>query len=321
MRLSFSFIGNLMSKNMLLAMGSWPRIIVLLSIVAALAHATPIAKAQRAPAAAPVTLTTTLVKTGLFLISGGGANTLVRLSPAGLILVDGKLSDNYTPLIKKVKNISKFIDLPIQVVIVTNHNKDRCGTNTNFITARIPIIGQGNVTTNLSADHGADGKLSPPTITYARDYTLRLGGVEARLAHYGNAYSDDDTVVYFPNLKVVAVGDLFTPDTPVPDFSGGGSLLGWGPVLAQILKLDFDVAVPSKGPIVSRDDIIAFKTKIDILVARARRLIENGVHKDQLLAQLDAEDLGWRFRLTGENLDRFYAQLSSGKVVSDNPSR
>jgi hypothetical protein len=31
--------------------------------------------------------------------------------------------------------------------------------------------------------------------------------------HFGNAYTDGDTVVYFPNLKVVSVGDLFTPNT------------------------------------------------------------------------------------------------------------
>ena len=47
-------------------------------------------------------------------------------------------------------------------------------------------------------------------------------------------------MVYFRNLKVVAVGDLFSA-IPDPDFDAGGSLMGWGPVLAQILKLDFDI--------------------------------------------------------------------------------
>jgi len=309
-----------MLRNMLSAQRPWPRIIVLLSIMAAFAHGMPIAKAQSAPASAPVTLTTTLVKTGLFLITGGGANTLVRLSAAGLILVDGKLPSNYGALISKVKTISKFIDLPVQVVIVTNHNEDRDGTNAKFIAAGIPIIGQENVKTNLSAVRHADGRLPPPTITYAHDYTLRLGGVEARLVHYGNAYSDDDTVVYFPNLKVIAVGNLVTPNTPSPDFLAGGSLADWGPVLAQILKLDFDVVVPSTGPVMARDDLVAFKTKIDILVARARRLVASGVGKDQLLARLDPEDFGWRFSFNEREVDRLYAQLSESTLVSDHPS-
>ena len=55
-----------MFKNMLSAKRSWPCTIVLVSIVGVLAHVASTTKAQSAPASAPVTLTTTLVKTGLF---------------------------------------------------------------------------------------------------------------------------------------------------------------------------------------------------------------------------------------------------------------
>jgi hypothetical protein len=68
--------------------------------------------------------------------------------------------------------------------------------------------------------------------------------------------------------------------------------LDWGPALAQILKLDFDVLVPSKGAMITRDDLIPFKTKIEILIPRARALVNKGVPKDRLLAQLNPEDLG-----------------------------
>ena len=68
---------------------------------------------------------------------------------------------------------------------------------------------------------------------------------------------------------LVAVGDLVAA-TPDPDYAAGGSLVGWGPVLADVLKLDFDVVVPGSGPPMSRADLVAFKTKIDTLVTRAR---------------------------------------------------
>jgi hypothetical protein len=45
------------------------------------------------------------------------------------------------------------------------------------------------------------------------------------------------------------VGDLFAA-TPDPDFSSSGSLVGWGMVLAEILKLDSDVIVRGRGPTV-----------------------------------------------------------------------
>lgn len=257
-----------------------------------------------------------LVKTGLFLISGGGGNSLLRLSANGEILVDGKRAENYAALKSKIRTIARITDMPVRVVILTNYHNDRSGTNANFLAAGAKVIGQENVAKSLATYHPSSEKIAPPTMTYAQDNTLRLGGVEARLMHFGNAYTDGDTVVYFPNLKVIAVGDLFVPNGPKPDFSGGGSLVNWGPVLAQVLKLDFDVVVPSKGLMITRDELVAFKTKLDVLVARARTLVKKGTPKKQLMAHLDTADFGWRLSFSEGDIDRFYAELSSDKVVS-----
>jgi hypothetical protein len=67
--------------------------------------------------------------------------------------------------------------------------------------------------------------------------------------------------------------------------------------------------VPSTGPMVSRADLEAFKTRIDTLLSRASALVRQGVAKDQLMTQLKTDDLGWRFSFTSEQLDRFYAEL------------
>jgi len=272
---------------------------------------------QRGNGSQEAKLNIQLVKTGLFLISGGGANSLMRLSANGEILVDGKRLENHAALMSQVRTISRITDMPVRVVILTNHHEDRAGTNAKFLAAGAQIIAQENVASHLATYHPSSGQISPPTITYPNDYALRLGGVEVKLMHFGNAHTDGDTVAYFPNLKVVAVGDLFTPDTPDPDFSGGGSLVDWGPVLGQILKLDFDVVVPSKGPMITRDDLVAFKTKIEILVSRARALVNRGVPKEQLLAQLNPEDFGWQFNFSPDNIDRFYTELSPSKMVSE----
>jgi cyclase len=294
------------------------RIIALLAIglVASLPLA---AEGQPGSGSQEVKLNIQLLKTGLFLISGGGANSLLRLSANGLILVDGKRPTNYAALKSQVRTISRITDTPVRVVIITNYHEDHSGTNAKFLAAGAQIIAQENVAKSLATYDPSNEKIAPPTITYANDYTLRLGGVDVKLMHFGNAYTDGDTVVYFPNLKVVAVGDLFTPDTPSPDFSGGGSLVEWGPVLAQILKLDFDVVVPSKGPMITRDDLVAFKTKIEILVTRARTLVTKRIPKDQLLAQLGIGDFGWQFNFSSGDIDRFYAELSSSNMVGEHP--
>jgi cyclase len=293
------------------------RVIALLAMVGVATSSAVAAEEQRGSGSQEPKLNIQLVKTGLFLITGGGANSLLRLSPYGEILVDGKRAQNYAALKSQVRTISRITDMPVRAVILTNHHEDRSGTNAKFLAAGAQIIAQENVASHLAPDHPPTAQIPPPTITYSNDYTLRLGGVEVQLKHFGNAHTDGDTVVYFPNLKVVAVGDLFTPDTPDPDFSQGGSLVNWGPVLGQILKLDFDVVAPSKGPMITRDDLIAFKTKIEILVSRARALVNKGIPKEQLLAKLNPEDFSWQFNFSPDDIDRFYAELSSTKMVSE----
>jgi glyoxylase-like metal-dependent hydrolase (beta-lactamase superfamily II) len=293
------------------------RVIALLAMVGVVTSSAVAAEEQRGSGSQEPKLDIQLVKTGLFLISGGGANSLMRLSANGEILVDGKRPENHAVLMSQVRKISRITDMPIRVVILTNHDEDRAGTNAKFLAAGAQIIAQENVATHLAADHPPTGQIPLPTITYSNEYTLRLGGVEVKLMHFGNAHTDGDTVAYFPNLKVVAVGDLFTPDTPDPDFSGGGSLVDWGPVLGQILKLDFDVVAPSKGPMISRDDLVAFKTKIEIFVSRARSLVNRGVPKEQLLAQLNLENFGWQFNFSPDDIDRFYTELAPSKLVSE----
>jgi cyclase len=251
-------------------------------------------------------LTVQLVKTGLYVINGQGSNSVLRLSANGLILVDGKLPGNYDALRARAKKIS---DQPFRALILTGCDESSTGTNAKFVEHGSHIVAQENVKQNLAACNLSGDAMAPAIVTYGSTYQIHLGGIEAQVLHFGNAYSNSDTVVYFPNLKVVAVGDLFSAK-PAPDFAAGGSLVGWGAVLAQVLKLDFDVAIPSTGPAITRADLEAFKTKIDTMVARATGLVKQGVPKDQLMAQLKTADLGWQLTFSGDQLDSFYAELS-----------
>lgn len=88
-----------------------------------------------------------------------------------------------------------------------------------------------------------DGKLAG-NCDALRPRAVRRSRSPAHVFRY--AVSSGDKVVYFSNFEGVAAGDLFDP-TPDPDFSAGGSLVGWGRVPGQILKPDFDVVVPRHG--------------------------------------------------------------------------
>jgi cyclase len=247
-----------------------------------------------------------LIKTGLYLVSGGGANTLVRMSGNGLVLVDGKLPDSYIYLRAKLKRIT---DEPVRALILTNADPGHTGTNAKFLQAGAHLIANRDVGLPISAnDSPLPAGALPPIITFDREYTLKIGGIEAQLFHYGRAHTGGDTVVYFPNLKVVALGDIYAA-FPNPDYANGGSLVGWGQVLAQVMKLDFDLAIPSSGEPITKADLQAFQTKVDILVSRATRLVKTGVPKDQLMTQLKTDDLAWSFDFNANQINSFYAEL------------
>lgn len=217
------------------------------------------------PAPADPGMSTDLVKTGLYLIQGGGGNVLLRFSASGLILVDGKLPGNHRALMTQVRRASKMTDLPLRVLLLTGPSEPHAGTNPQFIAAKVAIVAHQNLLNRLP---DAARPVPPQAIAFDRDYTLRMGGVEVRMLHPGAARTDSDAVAFFPDLKVLAVGDLFTADAPQIDAASGGSLPGWSRALDEVLALDFDVVVPGHGPLVGRPELKRLKDRIDSAIAR-----------------------------------------------------
>jgi len=246
-----------------------------------------------------------LVKAGLYVFTGKGNNSLLRLSANGLIVVDGKLPGSYDDLVARVEKTSRQ---PIRCLILTDSSEASAANAVNFLKNGTVVILQQNLAEKFIATN-FQGKAPAGLVTYDREYQIHMGGIEAQLMHFGKAYSNGDTVVYFPNLKTIALGNLYAV-TPNPNFAAGGSLVQWPLVLEQVLRLDFDTAVPANGPAISKAELQSFEAKLYRLTERARRLVNDGVSKDQLLSQLNTNDLGWNLDFTPEQLDRFYMELS-----------
>jgi cyclase len=252
-----------------------------------------------------------MLKPNLYVVPGGGANSIVRVTKDGVILVDTKLPGeaNYNGLIEQIKTVTPQ---PVKVVIVTHHHADHTGNNDRFIAAGAQVIGHEQLAKNLDT-YKFDPLPAKPTTTYTKDYTVKLGGAQVRVLHLGNAHTGGDSVVYFPDVKVVATSDAVTVGTggPLVDYAGGGSALGWTPVLDAMLQLDFDTAVPGAGEVQTKADVQAFRMKFTTVIDRARELVKKGVPKEQLLMQIKTDDIGWAPRIP--QVDAFYAELSKGR--------
>jgi cyclase len=249
-----------------------------------------------------------MVKPGLYVVPGGGSNSLVRVTTDGVILVDTKLPGeaNYNALMEQIRSVTMQ---PVKTVIVTHHHADHTGNNDRFIAAGAQIIGHEQLSKNLDT-YQFDPRPAKPSTTYDKpEYSVRLGGVEVRVLHLGRAHTGGDSVVYFPDLKVIATSDAVTTGTqgPLADYAGGGSFGEWSRVLDAMLKLDFEAAVPGAGPVLTKADVESFRAKFNTVMTRASELVGRGVAKDQLLMQLKTDDIGWAPR--APQIDPFYEEL------------
>jgi cyclase len=251
-----------------------------------------------------------MLKPNLYVVPGGGANSIVRVTNEGVILVDTKLPGeaNYNGLIEQIKTVTPQ---PVKVVIVTHHHADHTGNNDRFIAAGAQVIGHEQLAKNLDT-YQFNPLPAKPTKTYTKDYTVKLGGAQVRVLHLGSAHTGGDSVVYFPDVKVVATSDLVTVGAggPLIDYAGGGTAAGFLTALDAMLKLDFDTAVPGAGEVQTKADIGTFRTKFGAVIDRARELVKKGVPKEELLKQIKTDDIGWAPRIP--MVDAFYNELSRG---------
>jgi len=280
----------------------------LLAVLAALVAVTAQAQGRKGGGGQPVQ-PIQQVKPGLYMVAGAGANSEVRVTNDGLIVVDGKLAGekNYNDLMAQIKSVS---DQPVKYLIVTHHHADHAGNNDRFLAAGVQIVAHENLKKNLET-YKANPVPAPPNVTYSgASYTVRLGGVEVDVHHFGRAHTSGDSVVYFPDLKVVVVSDVVTTGAtgPLADYAGGGSFLDWPQVLDSVLKLDFDACIPGNGGVLTKADVQAYKAKIDTFVSRAKEAVRNGATQDTLMSQIKTDDLGWTPRAPDPGA--FYAELT-----------
>lgn len=248
------------------------------------------------------------IKPGLFLVPGGGSNSIVRVTRDGVILVDTKMPGqaNYDGLLAQIRTVT---DQPVKVVAVTHHHADHTGNNDRFLAAGATVVGHAQLAANLPT-YQFDPRPAPPNVTYDKSYTIRLGGAEVRVLHLGRSHTGGDSVIYYPDLKVLLTSDAVTVGTggPLIDYAGGGSALEWRRVLDDMLKLDFDTVIPGAGPVQTRSDVLAFRTRFNTVIDRLSDMVRQGVPKDQLLMRLKTDDIGWAPRIP--QVDALVEELS-----------
>src|SRR4051812_45325480 len=117
------------------------RLVLLTAIAAAWPVVVPISSyAQGRGAAADPVEKAIQLKPDLYYVPGGGANSVIRVTPEGLILIDTKNpgAEIAAALIEQIKSVSS---LPVKYVLNTHHHPDHTGNNQAFVAMGAAVIG------------------------------------------------------------------------------------------------------------------------------------------------------------------------------------
>ncbi len=216
----------------------------------------------------------------------------VRVTPAGLIVIDDKYPEFVPEVLARIKDVSP---LPIKYLLNSHHHGDHASGNIRIREMGVDIIGHRNIRENFLRIK----QPGEPNITFADNAAVYLGGVEVQLMWMGRGHTNGDTVIYFPDLKTVHTGDLIIDAMPVIDYGAGGSAVDFLTTIDNLLKVDFDTMIPGHGRIMNKDEVRAYRVRFGEMNTRMRDAIRRGATKadfdslDKTRAQLKLVDLGW----------------------------
>ena len=232
----------------------------------------------------PAELSTIKVKDDLFVVYNDlvPGNTTVLVTNQGLILVDNKFEIDFDNLMAQVRKIS---NQPIRYVINTHYHADHSGGNPKMQAQNVQVVASERARRKMVETN----QPGAPNVTLENNVRLFLGGKRVEVHHFGRAHTDGDVVAYFPDHRVVAMGDMFTVGDGLPplvDYPGGGSTREWPRSLDGALTLDFDTAIPGHGKPATKDALRNYRDNLTMLGRRVNEMLTKNASRAEVEKEL-----------------------------------
>jgi cyclase len=200
------------------------RVFVLGAILAIGVCSMTLAALQRPSQPQPQIIEVDKLKDNLFVLKGGGGNTAVFITAAGVVVVDAKNPGWGQPILNKIKELTPK---PVTTLINTHTHGDHVSGNVEF-PASVEVITQENTKAHMETmdvfKQNAGRGL--PKRTFKDKMTIGRGADQIDLYYFGPGHTNGDAWVVFTALRTVHAGDLFAGRSlPLVDAANGGSVL------------------------------------------------------------------------------------------------
>ena len=169
------------------------------------------------------------------------------------------------------------------------------------IQAQIDDLGRGLV-------FYTEATVAGPDVTFDRELTVRLGGRVVTLLAFGPGNTAGDAVVYVPDARVVASGDLIVAPTP---FAYDSFIFEWPAAMRRLMALDASIVLPGHGPVMRDWAYARLVTELlETVGAQVRSAVARGLTLEAARASVDVAGLRARFAgsdpILVRNFDQFF---------------
>jgi glyoxylase-like metal-dependent hydrolase (beta-lactamase superfamily II) len=267
---------------------------------------------------------------GVYAVFGGGGNSLVVQGGEEVLLVDPKFS----PASRRLRGwISRGIGAPVGKVVNTHYHYDH--TQGNVLYPGAQIIAHKNVPVlmlscdndfNSSAYWESNRRSLPDETLDGGQRTVTVGGREVVLSHPGRAHTSGDLMIWLPEYRIVATGDLlFNGHYPFLDRDeGGASIHGLIRALRDLAGTYPEaVFLPGHGPLARAGDLRRHADYLEFLQESVEQALRDGLSEDEAVERIDLS--GWDLSIlpsfhggkltwaTAKNNVRWVYQMSKGQ--------
>jgi cyclase len=159
----------------------------------------------------------------VYVLLGGGGNTLALMREDGVVVIDTKLPGWGRPILDAIQAVS---DRPVTMIINTSFQAEQTGGNVEFPTVT-RIVAHERTKAHMQlmdAFKGPNARFLPTMTVTEKKTTLFDGPDRIDLYYFGAGHTDGDLVVVLPEKRIAYFGDLFpSKAAPFIDSANGGS--------------------------------------------------------------------------------------------------
>jgi glyoxylase-like metal-dependent hydrolase (beta-lactamase superfamily II) len=144
----------------------------------------------------------------VYVLLGGGGNTLALMREDGVVVIDTKLPGWGRPILDAIQAAT---DRPVTTIINTHAHADHTGGNVEFQTVTRIVAHERTKAhmQRMDAFKGSNTRFLPNMMVTGNKTTLFDGPDRLDLYYFGAGHTDGDLVVVLPEKRIAYFGDLF----------------------------------------------------------------------------------------------------------------